>query len=545
MASKFLQKNKRKSVLALLLLLLRWKKGALPALLMVLLLMLVFILPPNILGIMVGALDRAPFGKGAAAAISRWAKLDTKGGFEDLMVALRHARQGGGWNAFSGGRGGHAAPSDSLGMVRGSKTDLIGSTRIADRIQGGSSINGVLTPEQAQDGGSAVELRQDDMQGERAGWVQTAYAGGFGGMGGTSGMGATGGMTAGYGPGAGKSEGAGMGPYAEKGLFAGKGPKVNANELLRSALNSAKVPVIATKRVAAQGGRLSRDAAQGNKTKQRGMVNVTRGLMQTRALAQLADVRARDEVSRDPLCTAFNGCPPEYASVNTGAVYDGDKLGPTAPGVLMSEMPVFAVDGITGAPQIPNETDLRQMQDEVNRIEREAKQCEEADVRYKPEEGQYTREIESASQEMNEIGCGGGGCSSSKAKKCKRIGDRMKSACRSLDTVMRNHYNDCPLMKDDGPYQAQDCAGGEVSTANRQEDGSYGHEVEETIKIEGEEEGATQRRTRSQATPNESEDFEAGDDGESQSQMCQRLASLRFLPGYEAMCGPASGPAGQ
>ena len=60
MAKTFLERNKRKSALALLLLFLRWRKGTGPLLLVVLLLMLVFIAPPNMLGWMVAGLHRMP-----------------------------------------------------------------------------------------------------------------------------------------------------------------------------------------------------------------------------------------------------------------------------------------------------------------------------------------------------------------------------------------------------------------------------------------------------------------------------------------------------
>jgi hypothetical protein len=43
------------------------------------------------------------------------------------------------------------------------------------------------------------------------------------------------------------------------------------------------------------------------------------------------------------------------------------------------------------------------------------------------------------------MGCGQGGCSKSKARACRRMGDQMKQLCRDSMTVRCKHIHECPL----------------------------------------------------------------------------------------------------
>lgn len=454
--STFFEKNKRKSALALLLLFLRWRRGLGPLLLMVMLVMFVFIAPANLMGVMVDGISKLPGGARAAAGITWMAGRlglwqgagDTS--FEDLMAAFKAARAdrsaaAGLWRNILGPGGGTAG--SSIGLVRGSKADLDdGAAGLGSKVTGGSSIGGVMTPGEAREGAEGVEIRDGDLAGERAGAVQSAFAGGAGGSGLTGRMGA------------GLPDASGSGAYAGSNFFSGANTSASFDRV-QSALNSGTAGQAATPKVSAQDGRIQRNPNRSADTRSGFGANrnpIRRGV---RALAQLADGRSRTQMARDPYCTVSNGCMPEYASTNAGAIYDGNAVGVAAGGILTSGAAAPQVDGITVPnPNVPSDGNLGALDEEARKLAEDAAACDAARAKYADQKAAKMQRIQTLSDEMNSMDCGGGGCDSkSKAKKCKAKGNQMKAACRDLDLVMEAEYNECPLMQQDGPYQHQSC----------------------------------------------------------------------------------------
>ena len=107
------------------------------------------------------------------------------------------------------------------------------------------------------------------------------------------------------------------------------------------------------------------------------------------------------------------------------------------------------IDDIGGSPVIPNDGDLQKDIDRATKIQEDARKCEEAQTRWKPVQGQHNQAILDLSQQMKDMGCGGGGCSKSKAKKCKAKGNEMKAECRALDNANYQLYLECPLMQEE------------------------------------------------------------------------------------------------
>ena len=189
------------------------------------------------------------------------------------------------------------------------------------------------------------------------------------------------------------------------------------------------------------------------------------------ALSQLADGRARAKISSDPVCTAKNGCPTEYAATNTGAVYDGNSIGPKGLKVL-SMPPVPGLDDISG-PRIPNNTPLRDYQREGDKIRNDAMRCTSAEQN--PEYGVSARRVafERVGRDLMALtnrGCqeygndtsffssllcivGFGDCD--KRKDCKSMSQAYTVDCLRYDTLMAKAHAACPLNSE--PYAHQNC----------------------------------------------------------------------------------------
>lgn len=473
MSTTFLERNKKKSAWAALLLFLRWKKGLGPLLLLVMLIMLVFISPSNILGFMISGLDKMPFG-GHRLAVVLAAATHTplngeKHSFSELMAALKSARTNGSdaWGLYGGGRygrnGAGGAGGDSLGMVRGSQADLMAGGSAEDKLGGGKSIKGVLSANEAKEAGNGVQLSDDDLQANGAnGLVGNAAAGGFGGAGG---MGVGAGGAGGVGGASGANSSAfiaGAGAYATRDTLTGGNVGVaNSSTKGPNVLDGKGVPSAGGKVIPGADGKISRNDAARAITSRHTAMNANAIHPGGKALAQLSDGRARAQVARDPLCTADNGCPPEYAMTNTGAVYDGNKIGAQGPGVLVAGPAVTGVDDInTAVPTVPDDTNLDGLQHEADQIQKDAEACRKASedpVYGKEAQGAHTKRVTELSEEMKGMDCGGGGCSKSKKRRCEAKGDEMKQECRIIDSLQEQQYNHCPLMQKDGPYQHQDC----------------------------------------------------------------------------------------
>lgn len=451
--STFFEKHKRKSVLALLLLFLKWRRGLGPMLLMVMLVMFIFIAPANLMGIMVDGLSKLPGGARAAAGVTWIAgRLGLWQGageasFDELLAAFRAARADRGasselWRGILGPGGGAVS---SIGLVRGSKEDLNASANLGAKIKGGGSIGGIMTPEEAGKGAQGVEIRPEDLQGERAGLVQSAYAEGAGGSG------LTGRLRAGL------PDAVGSGAYAGANFFSGANTAASFDKV-QAALDSGATGKAATPKVSAQDGKLRKNSNTKADTRSGFGANRNPIRKGARALAQLADGRSRTQMARDPYCTVSNGCMPEYASTNAGAIYDGNAVGPMAGGILTSGDAAPRVDGISVPnSSTPSDSQLADLDEEARRLQEDAAKCQAAREKYADQKAYHMQRIQVLSNTMNSMDCGGGCGSKSKARRCERIGGEMKAECRQLDRVMEAEYNECPLMQQDGPYQHQSC----------------------------------------------------------------------------------------
>ena len=503
MGSKFLERNKKKSLLALLLLLLRWRRGTGPLLLVILLLMLVFLSPNNARPMFIRALDAIPFiGHRMAHAVARL----TAGGedfvgetdFSALSAAWRAARQKGtqSWNVFTigGSQAGKAGglPGDSVGMVRGNKDEMFGTGRGkgagasgAAGGSGGSGVAGVLTRADAARMPKGVEISTEDLTGERAGFAEaamtsmtsTGFFSGSSGQAGASGR-------------AGKSAAttaflAGVGPYTQVGFFSGKGSAPSQSGNLTTALKSVKVAPVSIARVAGTGDRLSQSiATRGELGSQRALTDRAISGGGTRALAQLGDARAYAMVSREPLCTVQSGCPPEYAMVNTGVVYDVTQQRDTPRVIMSGTANSIPIDGIAvpNLVNVPSTAQLHTYLIESVNIRNDAETCRLADETYTPQENSLLREYESsrcspavaagcphsddgsndaayfAGEEnswgiLGDICCAVSLCSSCGTYRanqafnrgCKEMVAAVEAQCQAIDVVRAQHQAACPL----------------------------------------------------------------------------------------------------
>ncbi len=331
--SNFWERNKRKSVWALLLLLLRWRRGVLPLLLVLLFIMFAFVAPSNLMAYFARGLAGLPGGARLAAGIS-WAgaRLGLGGfgseahSFGELLAAFRAAKdaRSAGWGSIfrqgSAGWGAGGYGGDSTGMVRGDLNAAAGGANLGAKVQGGSSISGILTPNEAKEAGGAVELVPADLAGERAGLVNSAYAESAGRVTGKR-------FAAGFSDaagvfGAGLSES--VGPYASQAFFSSAGHAPSPNNV-RSTLSDASVPIAGQTNTATR--RPIGWAAPNAKTARAASTARDYRLKGGRAIAQLVTGRNAGLMSTAPVCSLGSGCPPEYATANIGGVYDGGTLG--------------------------------------------------------------------------------------------------------------------------------------------------------------------------------------------------------------------------
>ncbi len=445
--SSFLERHRKKGLLAFLLLLLRRHKVLAPLLLVVVLLLFIFT-PLNLLGLSLQALSRFPLGSQVASGLA-WlsSRLGGRGErpFSDLLAGFKAARQdkNSGWGMFLREAGGGAGlgPS-SVEMVRGNPEGP-GGEGLAAKLKGEEPVKGVFDPEEAGD--SEVDLSREELvaggQGPESGFAAGAGKAWAGGSNPTLAM-------------------FGAGAYAGRGFFDGSAAAFKT-DARGSALESTSVPRAGSLRVRAEEGRLSRKNLDKARTSLQAASHRVQVRPSKKAFTQLADGRARAMMARDPLCTATNNCPPEYAAVNTGAVYDGNLVGPGSGGVLAT--PDLGGDLLPN-PNIPSDSNLQKLDQEARKMQQDAEACKRSNEKYLGSGGTpgpvtlKQQEITQLSKKMVAKDCGGGGCKSKKkAKDCKKLVDRMKQACRSLDGDMQAHYKDCPIMQQEGPYQHQDC----------------------------------------------------------------------------------------
>lgn len=438
MAKKtFLDRNKDKSLLGLLLLWLRDNRSTSGLLLVVAMASFLFVAPAAMVMSLPGGTKIVASIAWVASRLgvdtSKWGFF-VKGGarsYADFIAALRHAKEGGsrtvGWGPFFGKPGDGRQPPSSLDMVKGRRQDLEGGEFPHGKLPQGKDVTGILTPEDAQEGIDGVNIDDALLAQQRGGMVRQANAGGFA-------------------PGSRDLLGyaGGAGPYAGKGLFnGGAGAGTLPGDNVRGALALTDPGATPSSRVSgATPGRLSQARAAAMSARlQRGIA--ARAINSHRAFAQLADGRGRAAVATTPNC-APPGCPGEFATSNTGAVYDGNRVAGNGADILS----VPEIDGTS--PTIPDSSIADGYLQEAAQLETDAKQCRDLDVEYAPRESAAMGQLQLASDDFNAMNCGSGGCNRGKARRCKAQGQLIKDACRNYVAIRNEHTNACPLTRGKG-----------------------------------------------------------------------------------------------
>jgi hypothetical protein len=442
MGSQFLKKNKKKGLLAGLLLFFQRGRGVGPLLVLVGLLSFVFMAPTSVL-------SRFPF------ASKVMAKLGLRSGLghgdslflqEQLANALRAARarrsiRSGGGIFGRDGVGSGQYGKNSTDMIRGGK-DITGDgvDRYYDGVGKGSgeSVDGVLRPEDASKMEEGVALDESELQG---GLLKNAMAGKFG-EGGIEDIGALGdrgrlSLVESLGSGQG-------GPSATSSARAASPDE----GMLNDALDKKRVPDAAGRslRTSARGRlgwrKFRKISARMNKA-----LDKPGNSGRNTAMYQLAEGRAYSIAAAPPPGNCDPGtCPAEFANTASGAVFDGNRID----GEIMSA-PEFGDPGVN----VPSQGDIDGLLDEARKMEEDAKKCEQAEETYGAQERHHMEQVQMYSDQMNAANCGSGGCSKSKYKRCKRIGDKMRGECREYNKVARKKADACPLMN--GQFSPMDC----------------------------------------------------------------------------------------
>ena len=404
--STFIQKNKKKSALAALLLFLRTRKTVSALLLLAVLASFMFVSPSNIL-ISLGVGDKRDYG--------------------DLVAAFRAAKDAGGkagWSAFMrGGAPGAGAGGGSLDFVQGKRKDLEVKTANGEALAKAGSMQGVLNPDDAKNRGEGegVALSEDDLGGTHEGLVKSAFAGGFSNTSGFSG-------------------GSNVNAYAGGGFFggaSGSAASAKLDDKVKGGLDTLPKPTLPKPAAIAGGthGRLSgKMAAAVNKSISKGMLsqNIVAG---QRAFVQLAAGNGRAVLSIGTNCNEAGDCPAEFAAVNTGIVYDGGKLSGDGTGILsMNGEPT---------PVVPLDTDIPPTYDPAKLLEctDKAQACE---TKKQPD---YKRMSELQQQLNGYYGQMGGACGDPcDCDPCNNLKDNIRNLCNGeLKQVVDRVQTPCDL----------------------------------------------------------------------------------------------------
>ena len=442
--SQFLQKNKKKGLMALLLLSLQRGKGVGPLVLMVGLLAMIFVLPSGLLG-------RVPFLGPLFERFGAGGSCGVKGESSALTDAWDADREGGAnvrTAGILGGAAGGGLPINRSGV------DLVNGKAVIDKTQDGAGakdgeggadgkgVEGVPTPEDAKKTEDGVPVDNDEL---KNGLMNSDFAGMIKGMGGGNGMGRIKGLDS-SGSGGGSGSGARWNGRLDKGRA--DDPK---SGMLKSALEGSKVPVVGQAGNARAGGRLDWKRLKGLNTKTSAAMQAPARNAKGTAMYQLAEGRAYSIAAAPPasggLCDPGH-CPSEFASNASGAVFDGTHA-PTQ-GIISS--PQF---GGGGAGSTPSMGQIATTTEQAEQMETDAKKCEDAEKTFGPQERSKMAEIQSLSDQLNQMDCNGGGCSSGKYKRCRAVGDQMKVKCGEYNRIAQQKAAACPLMN--GQFSPMDC----------------------------------------------------------------------------------------
>lgn len=439
--SEFLQRNKKKGALALLLLFLQRGKGLGPLLFLLLLLSFVFIAPNS--GMM-GSGWLAQIGKrlGLRGELGSGEDTSQLVAFSD---ALRRAPGSkGGLGLMSGlfglGRGGSSYyGKNTVDMVKGGKglAGEIGSggDKTYDGVAEGKgkTVDGVLRPEDSKKYENGVALSDQEMA---DGLMQEAFADEIQG-----GMGAEGlaelrqRMAAAGGPGAAKN------------YFQARATD-KTSDMMRNAFGGSKMPGMSLSLKGGPAGKMGTLKAQQLRASAKGGANLQGHAGTGTVMYQLAEGKAYSVAAAPPPGNCDPGsCPGEFARTASGAVFDGNRVGGQ---VLASEE--FGDPSVN----VPDQATIDSAIQQAAQAEEDAKKCEQAEETYGPQERAKMEEIQNLSNQLNSMGCASGGCSKSKYKACMRVGNQMRSKCHEYNAIASQKAAACPLTE--GKYSAMDCS---------------------------------------------------------------------------------------
>lgn len=434
--AQFIDRHKRKGLLALLLLLFDRRKGLLPLLLLVFLLSALFVLPSGFLNSIPGA-SRLASVAGSLASKLGLAPSDERS-FKGLLAAFRSAKDSRsmGWGMFQGR--GRSSGESSIGLVSGSRSEFAGKVDAGKAIKGGKTIEGILTREDGERLPDGVAVTADELA-RGQGLVGEAYAEGLAG-----------------GAGAGGSN-----PGGAQGGYAGRG---TLGENVKAALDATSVPSAGGgAKFAPTSGKLSKGKAAMAKTSYNALTNKAYSARESRwySLMQLADGRARSQMAREEICKPPS-CPPEYAAINVGAVFDGNHLGVAGFNSTAGGPPTIpSVPGLDGgtSPQIPSDNLLTDYEDEGNQLEQDAQTCMQADAVWGPRVRYWAGEIQKGSDRIKSEGCTDSSCSKEKKEQCEGIGNGMRNACYNFNSAVSSLWAACPMTANSGQNpELMDCS---------------------------------------------------------------------------------------
>ena len=364
----FIQKNKKKGALAALLLFIRTRKTVSALLLLVVLASILFVSPSNLLLSFPGGARVAAGVAWIAGKVgmdtSRWGLAGGNRDYGDLVAAFRAAKSGGGkagWSSFMrGGEAAAGAGGGSLDFVQGNRKDLDVKTGSGDKLPKAGTVQGVLNPNDAKDRGEGegVALNEEDLGGERAGLVKTAFGSG---------------VTSGFSGGSNVTASVGGGAYAGAGFFSGAGSAAGSTlgDKVKVGLDGLPKPNVPREKGVEGGshGRLSGAmTAAVQKSISRGMISQTGGCIgQKCAFSQLATGNGRAVLASADNCNDAGGCPPEFAATNIGVVYDGGRVAGDTTGLLTGNneaTPVVPLDT-----EIPANFDPAKMKECADKVQ--------------------------------------------------------------------------------------------------------------------------------------------------------------------------------
>lgn len=175
-------------------------------------------------------------------------------------------------------------------------------------------------------------------------------------------------------------------------------------------------------------------------------VGITGGAGPNTVMYELAETRAYSISAAPPpgLCVP-GACPAEFASNTGGVVFDGGRL---KGGIVNYEE--FGDPGVN----LPDQGQVNLLIAQARKSEEDAMKCEQAEATYGGEERTQMAEIQRLADKFDTLGCNSGGCSKSKYKRCKKVGNQMRAVCRNYNRVASQKAAACPLMN---TYSAMDC----------------------------------------------------------------------------------------